>query len=252
MFWNRMLGVVLTLTTICSGAQGAELKVLGFLSARPILTALTPDFERTSGHKLTIVYDSVAAMRSRVLAGEAHDVTITSRAALEDLEKQGKIAGITDIARITIRMFVRAGAPKPDISTVEALKRTLLAAETLAYTDPARGGLAGLAFGNALAILGIAAELKPKSKLIQGLGHDVVAAVERGEASLGAAPTNDVTPPSSGIAIIGPLPKELGSDVVISAGLLANAPQKAVAETLIKFLSSQAAAPAIVAGGMEP
>jgi molybdate transport system substrate-binding protein len=122
----------------------------------------------------------------------------------------------------------------------------------LAYTDPSRGGLAGLAFGNALKQLGFTEDLKPKTKLIPGLGHDVVAAVERGEATLGAAPTNDVTPPSPGIAIIGPLPKELKSDVLISAGLLANAPDKVAAETLIKFLTSQAAAPAIVAGGLEP
>jgi molybdate transport system substrate-binding protein len=251
MFRNGLLGL-LALTAFCAGARAAEIKVLGFLSAKPILTVLTPDFERASGHKLTIVYDSVAAMRTRILAGEAHDVTITSRAALDDLTKQGKIASIADIARITIRMFVRAGAPKPDISTVDALKKMLLAADMLAYTDPSRGGLAGLAFGNALKQLGFTEDLKPKTKLIPGLGHDVVAAVERGEATLGAAPTNDVTPPSPGIAIIGPLPKELKSDVLISAGLLANAPDKVAAETLIKFLTSQAAAPAIVAGGLEP
>src|SRR5262249_23580999 len=123
---------------------------------------------------------------------------------------------------------------------------------SLAYTDPARGGLAGLAFANALTRLGIGDQLKPKTKLVAGLGHDVVKAVAAGEAALGAAPTNDVTPPPQGIDIIGPLPKVLKSAVVTAAGIPVSAQFPDAAAALIRFLTAPAAAPVIRAHGLEP
>jgi len=254
---RRLIGAafVAVLAFTCgAAAQAAELKVLGFLSARPMLSALAPDFERISGHKVVPSYDSVAAMRRRITDGEIADVVITARVGLDDLARQGKVApsSIADVARITIRLFVRAGAPKPDIASIDALKRTLLEAPSLAYTDPTRGGLAGLAFANALVRLGIAEQLKPKTKLIPGLGHDVVKAVAAGQAALGAAPTNDVTPPPVGIDVVGPLPKELKSDVAIAAGVPATSTSPEAAKALIAFLMSSAAAPAIRAHGLDP
>src|SRR6267142_481397 len=103
----------------------AEIKVLGFLSLRPILTDLAPEFERATGNTLAVSYDSVVSMRDRIAAGEVADVIITSRSALDELAKRDRIAAgsSVDIARISIRLFVRAGAAKPDIGSVAALKR---------------------------------------------------------------------------------------------------------------------------------
>jgi molybdate transport system substrate-binding protein len=247
------LAAAVYLAAPCAGARAAEIKVLGFLSLRPILTELAPEFERTTGIKLALSYDSVNSMRSRIAAGEIAEVMIASRSVLDDLARLDRIAAgsIADLARISIRLFVRAGAPKPDISSVEALKRTLLTADSIAFTDPARGALAGRAFADALNRLGIADQIKAKSKSIQGLGSEVVTAVAAGAAAIGAAPTNDLTPLPGGIEIVGPLPKELATDVVISAGIVANARTPEAAAALIKFLASPAAAPAITAHGME-
>ena len=129
----------------------------------------------------------------------------------------GGPAGITDVARITIRLFVRAGAPKPDIATVEALKASLLTAESVAFTNPARGALAGRSFADALKRMDIYDQVLKRATIIPGLGHDVVAAVARGEAAIGAGPTNDVTPLPKGIDILGPLPTDLKSDTPIAA-----------------------------------
>jgi molybdate transport system substrate-binding protein len=238
---------------LATEVQAAEIKVLGFLSLRPILTELAPAFERTTGNRLAVDYDSVNSMSARIAAGEAVDVIVTSRSALDDLAKRDRIVAgsIVDVARISIRLFVRAGAPRPDIGSVEALKRTLLSADSIAFTDPKRGALAGRAFADALDRLGIADQLKPKSKSIQGLGSQVVAAVADGAAAIGAAPTNDLTPPPAGIDILGPLPKELGTDVVISAGVPITARAPAAAAESIAFLASPIATPAITAHGME-
>src|ERR1700692_1635261 len=139
------------LAGFCAEAQAAEVKVLGFLSLRPILAELAPEFERATGNRLALAYDSVTSMRGRIAAGETADVVIASRSVLDDLARLDRIAAgsITDLARISIRLCVRAGAPKPDIGSVDALKRTLLSAVSIAFTDPARGALAGRAFADA-------------------------------------------------------------------------------------------------------
>ena len=147
---------------------------------------------------------------------------------------------------------MRAGAPKPDIGTVEALKASLLKAESVAFTNPARGALAGRSFANALKRMDIYDQVLKRAKIIPGLGHDVVAAVARGEAAIGAGPTNDVTPLPKGIDILGRLPKELESDTPIVAAILANAPSPDAAAAFIKFMKSPPGAAALTRHGLEP
>jgi molybdate transport system substrate-binding protein len=236
-----------------TAVRAADVTMLGFLSLRPIITDVAPEFERATGHRVVPVYDSIAAMRGRITSAIPPDVVVASRPALDDLARGDLlVAGsIIDIARITIRLFVRAGAPKPDIGSVEALRRTLLEAPSLAFTDPGRGALAGRAFAEALKALGIADQLAPKSHAIQGLGSEVVAAVASGEAAIGAAPTNDLTPLPGGIEIVGALPKALGSDTVIAAGMATRPHAGEAAVALIRFLASPAAAVAFTAHGIE-
>jgi molybdate transport system substrate-binding protein len=246
-----MLAAV-TALSISAPARAADIKVMTFLSSRPILEQIGPAFEKATGHRLVIVYGSVEPQRDLIAKGEAADVVITSGVLADDLEKRGRTAGITEIARITIRLFVRAGAPKPDIGTVGALKTSLLKADVVAFTNPARGALAGRSFADALRRMGIYDQVLERAKIIPGLGHDVVAAVARGEATIGAGPTNDVTPLPKGIDILGPLPKELMSDTPIVAAILASAPAPDAASAFIKFIKSPVGAAALMAHGLEP
>jgi molybdate transport system substrate-binding protein len=247
-----VLAAVATVLPIPAPARAADIKVMTFLSSRPILEQAGPAFEKATGHRLVIVYGSVEPQRDLIAKGEVADIVITSRALADDLEKRGRTAGITEVARITIRLFVRAGAPKPDIGTVEALKASLLKADAVAFTNPARGALAGRSFADALRRMGIYDQVLEKAKIIPGLGHDVVAAVARGEAAIGAGPTNDVTPLPKGIDILGPLPKELNSDTPIVAAILANAPAPDAAAAFVKFIKSPPGAVALTAHGLEP
>ena len=233
-------------------APAADIKVLTFLSSRPILEEAVPAFEKATGHRLVIVYGSVEPQRDLILKGEVADVVITSRVLADDLAKRGRTAMITDIARITIRLFVRAGAPKPDIATVEALKASLLTAESVAFTNPARGALAGRSFADALKRMGIYDQVLKRAKIIPGLGHDVVAAVAAGDAAIGAGPTNDVTPLPKRIDILGPLPAELKSDTPIAAAIPANAPSPDAAAAFVKFMRSPLGAAALIRHGLEP
>jgi molybdate transport system substrate-binding protein len=248
---GAMLAAV-TALSISAPARAADIKVMTFLSSRPILEQIGPAFEKATGHRLVIVYGSVEPQRDLIAKGEAADVVITSGVLADDLEKRGRTAGITEIARITIRLFVRAGAPKPDIGTVGALKTSLLKADVVAFTNPARGALAGRSFADALRRMGIYDQVLERAKIIPGLGHDVVAAVARGEATIGAGPTNDVTPLPKGIDILGPLPKELMSDTPIVAAILASAPAPDAASAFIKFFKSPVGAAALMAHGLEP
>lgn len=251
------IGAVLAATAALSisatlPARAADIKILTFLSSRPILEEAGPVFEKATGHRLVIVYGSVEPQRDLIAKGEVADVVITSRVLADDLAKRGRTAEITEVARITIRLFVRAGARKLDIGTVEALKALLLKAESVAFTNPARGALAGRSFANALKRMGIYDQVLERAKIIPGLGHDVVAAVARGEAAIGAGPTNDVTPMPKGIDILGPLPKELESDTPIVAAILANAPSPDAAAAFVKFMRSPPGAAALTRHGLEP
>ena len=253
MLTKTVLAAVAALWTLAiAPVQAADIKVMTFLSSRPIFEEAGPAFEKATGHKLVIVYGSVEPQRDLIAKGEVADVVITSRVLADDLARRGRTAAITDVARITIRLFVRAGAPKPDIGSVEALKASLLKAESVAFTNPARGALAGRSFADALKRMGIYEQVLKRATIIPGLGHDVVAAVARGEAAIGAGPTNDVTPLPAGIDILGPLPKELESDTPLAAAILANAPSPDAAAAFITFMRSPPGAAALTRHGLEP
>jgi molybdate transport system substrate-binding protein len=133
---------------LSSLVEAAEIKVLASVALTAALNELAPQYERTTGNKLSFGYSLVADIRKRVLEGETADVIIVSRPVMEELQKQGKLTSgsIADVAGIAVAVTARAGAPKPDISSVDALKRSLLAAKSVVYADPAKGGLSGVYF----------------------------------------------------------------------------------------------------------
>src|SRR5271166_4402167 len=131
-----------------TAGSAAEIKVLSSVALTSALDQIAPSFEQTTGNKLSIGYSLIGDIRKRILDGETADVIILSRPVIEELDKQGKFTSgsITNIAGTPVALAIRAGAPKPDISTVDALKSTLLAAKSIAYADPAKGGAAGVYF----------------------------------------------------------------------------------------------------------
>jgi molybdate transport system substrate-binding protein len=235
-----------------NGAVAAEIKVLSTGNMSSILAEVTGEFERTSGHKLVIEYGSTTRMRSRIEADEAADLTINERFVLEDLLRQARIAtgSIVDIARSPLGIGIRAGEPRPDVSSVDGLKRALLAADSIAHPDPSGGAQDGTYFVYLIRRLGIADQLKPKIKLTMG-GDAAAQAVASGSAQIGVAQRRNFIS-LSGVQLLEPLPDLPGIKFLMVAGVVAGAREPAGAMALAKFLSSPAVAPVIRAKGMEP
>jgi molybdate transport system substrate-binding protein len=232
-------------------AHAAEVKVLTSVALTAALNELAPVFEKTTGDKLTIVYGLAAEMRKRVLDGESADVIMITRPMMDDLQKQNKLAAnsLINVVGTPVALAARAGAPKPDIGTVEAFKRTLLAAKSIVYADPAKGGVSGIVFAHALDRLGIADQMKAKTILVPGAqGPEMVA---KGEAELAAAQGSEIVP-VTGAQLLGPLPGELASTTVFSAAIGAESKSPAAAKALIEFLTSPQVAPQFKAKGFEP
>jgi molybdate transport system substrate-binding protein len=220
---------------------------------RPVLGEIVVEFERTTGYKVAIDFATAGILRDRIRSGEVADVTILPRPTMDALLKEAKIAPGSEVilARGTVGVAVRAGAPKPDISSVEEFRRSLLAAKSVVYADPAQGGASGIHFARVLDRLGIAEEMKPKTKLIPGAGAAEV--VVKGDAEIAVSGTMDLLR-VPGAEFVGPLPAELQntSDFVYLAAVLVGAKQPEAAQALIKHLLAPDSARAIKAKGMEP
>ena len=218
---------------------------------RPILDTIAADFEKAGDDKLVLAYGPVLAAQERVARGEAVDLVILPRAQIEDLAKQGKLGTVTDVVHSAILLLVRAGAPKPDIANAQALKEALLAAPSITYTDPDKGGLSGILFSRAVARLGILPEAKAKT-VLSATGGAVAALVAQGGAALGAAQTGDVDFAKAGVDLVGKLPSDLDSGIPITAGIVLAGSQGQAAARFVDFLKMPAALAVIRAKGMDP
>lgn len=228
-------------------ANASEIRVWTARAFATVLAEIGPQFERETGHKLNIVSDLPAAFERRVKAGEQFDILISGSSPVDEWIKNGRILAETrvDIARSGIGVEVRAGARKPDISSVEAFKRALLEAKSIAYLRVGSGNyLAGL-----LERLGIAEAIKAK---VTRPETDIVSElVAKGEVELGMVViTQILTTP--GVNLVGPLPSEIQSYVVFSAGVSENSKVPDAAKQLLKLLTGAKAIPVIRAQGMEP
>jgi molybdate transport system substrate-binding protein len=245
------LAMVLMAAGAPRGAAGAEIKVLTAGAFKQVLLALLPDFERTSGHKVTVENDTVGALTKRIEGGEVFDLAVLTPKAVDDLAKEGKFAAGSraNLARVGIGVVVKDGTPKPDIGSVAAFKQALLAAKSVAYIDPAAGGSSGIYVAGLLDKLGIAADVKPKAKLIPG--GAVAEHVAKGEAELGIHQISEILP-VKGVTLVGPLPVEIQNYTVYAAGVGAHAKESDAAKALLKTLASPAAAEVLKSKGMEP
>jgi molybdate transport system substrate-binding protein len=228
-----------------------EIRVLSSNILRGVLQEITPQFERATARKLKITYGPPAQIKANLTRGDRADVVLLGAPGIEDMRKEGLIAigSRVDIATNRIGVAVRAGASKPDIGSAEAVKRTLLAAKSIVYTDPTVGGRSGIHFAKVIERLGIASQVRAKSILNDGsLSAELVA---RGEAEIAIQFISEIVP-VRGAELVGPLPAELQDITVVAGAIAKNAGDPEAAKALIDFLISPSAAPAIKAKGMEP
>ena len=223
----------------------AEIKGMASAAFKEAYLELVPEFERSAGHKVVTIWAPSVQMMNRLKGGETVDLVILSAASLDELLKAGIISGRFDIAKSGVGVAVRAGAPRPDISSGEALKRAVLAAKSIVYsTGPSGIYLAGL-----FQRMGIADSIKPKVKQVQG--EPAGASVARGESELGFQQVSELLP-VPGIDLVGPLPPDVQEITTFSAGLHTGAKQPDAARALVKFFQAPTAAPVIRKKGMEP
>ena len=236
-----------------STAHAADIRVVtsgGFSAA---YDQLVPLYEQATGHRVITARgasmgNAQDAIPSRLARGEQFDIVILADAGLEQLIAEGKVqqGSRVDLARSMIGMSVRKGTPKPDISSVEALKQTLLDAKSIAYSASASGTyLASELFPR----LGVAEQIKDKASRI--LSERVGAVVLRGDAEIGFQQVSELLPFKE-LEFVGPLPDEVQQRVFFSAGIAAAAAEPDVARHFIRFLASAAAAPLVRSTGMEP
>ncbi len=230
------------LVTVTSPVLGAEIGALVTTAMKAAVDELVPPFEQANRHNVRVSYGPSGGISRRFIGGEPADVVMIDGGALEELIKLGKVLpGRTDIARTGIGIAVRKGAPKPDVSSPEALKRALLAAKSVAHTAPAGGGITAAHVMKLFEKLGIAAEVTPKVRLAAGGPNGRVSVlVSTGEAEIGLQQVSELMS-NDEVEVIGLLPDELQQITTYSAGIAANAGQPEAAKALIRYLAGSEA-----------
>lgn len=247
-----MTKVAVALVTVLVFAQSnvsaAQIRILCSNGIRAVMEELVPQFEQATKHQVAITYGLAAALKRQIDAGERFDVAVLTPPLIDELIKTGRIAGDSRaiIARSGMGLAIRAGAPKPDIRTTDALTRTLTESKSIAY---AREGAAGVFFTGLIERLGLAARLKPMLEPTT-TGQEVGAAVARGDAELGVLPVSEILPVRE-IELLGTFPADIQGYAVMVAGVGAGAAQNAAARELIRFLMAPSALPVIKKKGME-
>ena len=251
----RWLGLAVALAA--GTASAAEVRVMISAGFFQVYSALAPEFERATGHKLVTTRgpsmgDSPEAIPARLARGEPADVVILDGGAADDLAKKGLARADTkvELARSQIGMVVREGARKPDIGTVDAFRKTLLAARSIAYSDSGSGTYLSTVL---FAKLGVADQVAGKSRKVRGppSGEPVAAVVARGEAEIGFQQVSELIH-VAGVTFVGAIPAELQPGFSFAGALTTAAREPEAATALIKFLASPHAAPALQKAGLAP
>ena len=243
--------------SIAGAASAADVNVMISAGFYGVYSELGPAFERASGHRLVTTRgpsmgDSPESIPARLARGEAADVVIMDGGSADDLGKRGLVRAESrvELARSQVGMVVRAGAPKPDIGSVEAFRRTLLAAKSIAYSDSGSGTYLSTTL---FAKLGVADQVAGKSRKVRGppSGEPVAAVVARGEAEIGFQQVSELIR-VPGVAFVGAIPAELQPGFSFAGALTSTARQPEAASALLRFLAAPEAAPTILKAGLTP
>ena len=243
------VSIAVTSTLLLSSLAGAaEIKVLSTQATEEAYRELVPQFEQASGHKVTTVFTGTLDANKRLAAGESYDLLIMSGPSIDEHIKGGKVApgSRVDLAKSGVGVGVKAGAPKPDISSTEAVKKALLAARSIGYsTGPSGNYVIGL-----FQRMGIADEIKGKLKQTP-TGVFVGSILASGEAEIGFQQVSELSH-FAGVDYVGPLPADVQQFTTFSSGIVAGTKEADAAKALVKFITAPAAAAAFKKRGMEP
>jgi molybdate transport system substrate-binding protein len=244
---TRIFLLVTALVLASSTAQSAELKVLSGNGSRAAVRELCAQFESATGHKIDLRFGVNIEVKSKIEAGERFDVVVGNPPIIDALIKEGTVVGPrVDFGHAGLGVAVRSGSPKPDISSVDAFKRALLASNAVAF--PGKGA-SGIYFVSLLDRMGIKAEMQ--SKLKPMAAEDTVEVVARGEADMVVVVSTRISD-VPGVDRVGPIPEELQTKIGFAAGLSSSTKEPDAAKALISFLSAPAAAPTLRAKGVDP
>jgi molybdate transport system substrate-binding protein len=230
-----------------TGASAEEIRVLSSVGIKTVVEDLAPQFEKATKHKVTAVFDLASTLKTKMEGGEPFDVAILTPPLLDDLIAKGRVspAAKSNVARVGLGLMIKAGARKPDVSSTDAFKRTLLDAKSITY---ASAGASGVAFLAIIEKLGIASQIKAKAKPAAG-GEEVNANVTSGASDLGVLPVSEILP-VKGAELGGLFPAEVQTYVIMAAGVSAKAQGNAARE-FVAFLMSPANNAVVKTKGME-
>ncbi len=243
--------VLAAATTAASAALAADINVLSSGAPAEVEKLLAAKFARETGHRVLFTVANPAVIQRKLSDGDTPDIVVLPAPIIELLQKAGVLRADrrVDLARVGVGVVVRDGAPLPDISSADAVRKMLLDTRSIVYPNPAGGGRTGVALTRMIARLGIADAVKPKLTLMQAIAGGV-ALVANGEAEVGMFNISEVLP-VKGVALVGPLPAELQSYIVFAAAIHAGSASPAPAQAFVKLLSGPGARESWKAGGLE-
>jgi molybdate transport system substrate-binding protein len=249
---SKLTALAIFCVAVAGGsARAEEIKCLFPLAFRSSLSELVPQFEKSTGNTVTIDYGTIGALTARLKKGEVADVTIVSDQQFNELQKQGTLRADSriDVAKLGDGAFVRRGAPKPDINSVEAFTHTLLEAKAIAYLDPASGAPSGIYMAKLMEHLGIAGQMAPKTRLTTGSAlFDLIV---HGEADIGFIQIAELIAEPR-VELLGPLPTAIQDYTKYAAGVVAAGKQPDAGKALITFITSPSALAVMKMRGFEP
>ena len=248
----RLVAFLALILVQVSGVSAAEVKVFSTIGVKSVLEELIPKFEKSTGHKLNVTWSTAALLTKRVEAGEQADALILIKSNVETLLKAGKIAPgtATSFGQSIFAIGVKSGGPKPDISTPEAFKKSLLASKGVSYSNPASGGASGVYISKQIEKMGIAEQLKNKTKFPPSGGFSGTLLIS-GDADIAIQSKPELlTVP--GVEVVGPLPGDMAFTVVYAGGVQSGAAQSEAAKAWVDFLKSPEAQAVFKAKGYDP
>ncbi|MEA2980475.1 MAG: molybdate transport system substrate-binding protein [Alphaproteobacteria bacterium] len=234
----RAIVTIAALVLATATANAAEIKALITTAMHAAIVELVPPFERATGHKATVSYDPSGGLARRLRNGEPADMILIASIELDKLIGERKVKDRTDVSRTGIGLAVRKGSPHPDVSTPDALKRTLLAAKSIAQSSIESGGITALHVQRVLSMLGIREQVSPRLKFAKGGPNGRVSVlVSSGEAEIGLQQVSELMS-NPDVEVIGLLPDKLQQITINAAGITANAKEPDAARALIKHLTT--------------